>query len=113
MTASNLSRNCIDHKVTPHIAGKENSVIDARTTPHPGYVISQNKRKRVEEIFGWLKTVAGLHKTHHRGATRAQWMFTFARAEYNLVRTRNLLARSCIKPPGQCVQRHRRPNRNP
>jgi len=54
-------------------------------------VISQNKRKRIEEIFGWLKTVAGLRKTRHRGIARVEWMFTFALAGYNLVRMRNLL----------------------
>jgi transposase len=80
-----------DHQVTPHIACKANSSIDARTTRHPGYAISQNKRKRIEEIFGWLKTVAGLRKTRHRGIARVQWMFTFALAGYNLVRMRNLL----------------------
>ena len=80
-----------DHKVTPHIACKQNSIIDARTTRHPGYLISQNKRKRIEEIFGWLKTVAGLRKTRHRGVARVGWMFTFALAGYNLVRMRNLL----------------------
>jgi transposase len=81
-----------DHQVTPHIACKETSIIDARTTRHPGYVISQQKRKRVEEIFGWIKTVAGLRKTRHRGVARVGWMFTFALAAYNLVRMRNLAA---------------------
>jgi transposase len=80
-----------DHQVTPHIACKANSSIDARTTRHPGYAISQTKRKRIEEIFGWLKTVAGLRKTRHRGVARVEWMFTFALAGYNLVRMRNLL----------------------
>src|SRR6516162_7227626 len=83
-----------DHQVTPHIARKANSTIDARTTRHPGYAISQTKRKRIEEIFGWLKTVAGLRKTRHRGVARVQWMFTFALAGYNLVRMRNLLPAS-------------------
>ncbi len=78
-----------DHQVTPHIACKQTSIIDARTTRHPGYVISQQKRKRVEEIFGWVKTVAGLRKTRHRGVARVGWMFTFALAAYNLVRMRN------------------------
>ncbi|HVN90500.1 MAG TPA: transposase, partial [Candidatus Binataceae bacterium] len=59
---------------------------------HPGYRISQQKRQRVEEIFGWLKTVAGLRKTRHRGVARVGWMFSFALAVYNLVRMRNLLA---------------------
>ena len=56
-----------DHQVTPHLARKSTTIIDERTTRHPGYAISQQKRKRVEEIFGWLKTVAGLRKTRHRG----------------------------------------------
>jgi transposase len=81
-----------DHNVTPHIACKASSIIDARTTRHPGYALSQTKRKRIEEIFGWLKTVAGLRKTRHRGVARVEWMFTFALAGYNLVRMRNLLA---------------------
>jgi transposase len=80
-----------DHQVTPHIACKQTSIIDERTTRHPGYVISQQKRKRIEEIFGWLKTVAGLRKTRHRGLARVGWMFTFALAAYNLVRMRNLV----------------------
>lgn len=58
------------HQVTPHIAGKQTSLIDDRTTRHPGYAISQQKRKRVEEIFGSIKTVAGLRKTRHRGVRR-------------------------------------------
>ena len=81
-----------DHQVTPHIARKQGSTIDERTTRHPGYAISQRKRKRVEEIFGWLKTVGGLRKTRHRGIARVGWMFTFALAVYNLVRMRNLAA---------------------
>jgi len=79
-----------DHQVTPHLARKYTSVIDERTTRHPGYAISQQKRKRIEEIFGWLKTIAGLRKTRHRGVARVSWMFTFALAAYNLVRMRNL-----------------------
>ena len=81
-----------DHQVTPHIACKPTSIIGERTTRHPGYAISQQKRKRVEEIFGWLKTVAGLRKTRHRGVARVGWMFTFALAAYNLVRMRNLIS---------------------
>src|SRR5216683_2602789 len=81
-----------DHQVTPHVACKATTIIDARTTRHPGYLISQQKRKRIEEIFGWLKTVAGLRKTRHRGAARVGWMFRFALAVYNLVRMRNLLS---------------------
>ncbi len=79
-----------DHQVTPHLACKRSTIIDQRTTRHPGYLISQRKRKRIEEIFGWLKTVAGLRKTRHRGVARVGWMFSFALAAYNLVRMRNL-----------------------
>jgi transposase len=80
--------------VTPHVAqhrhARRSSAIDARTTRHEGYAISQRKRKRVEEIFGWIKTVGGLRKTRHRGRKRVSWMFTFAAAAFNLVRMRNL-----------------------
>jgi transposase len=79
--------------VTPHVAQNDKhrrSAIDTRTTRYPGYLISQKKRKRVEEIFGWLKTVGGLRKLRHRGIDRVDWMFTFAVAAYNLVRLRNL-----------------------
>ncbi len=81
-------------EITPHIAGKNASYssIDGRTTRHPGYALSQKKRKRVEEIFGWLKTVGLMRKTRHRGLARVGWMFTFATAVYNLVRIRNLAA---------------------
>ena len=85
-------RELREHGVTPHLACRPNSAIDARTTRHPSYAISQRKRKRIEEIFGWLKTVAGLRKTRHRGLARVGWMFTFALAAYNLVRMRNLLS---------------------
>jgi transposase len=81
--------------VTPHVAQNDThrrSAIDQRTTRHPGYQISQRKRKRVEEIFGWLKTIGGLRKLRHRGRERVEWMFTFAVAVYNLVRLRNLVA---------------------
>jgi IS5 family transposase len=80
--------------VTPHVAQNtsgRSSRIDGRTSRHAGYKISQTKRKRVEEVFGWIKTTAGLRKTRHRGRDRVSWMFTFAAAAYNLVRMRNLL----------------------
>lgn len=80
-----------EHRVTAHFALKPSSIIDQRTTRHPGYATSQRKRKQVEEIFGWLKTVAGLRKARHRGVARVGWMFTFALSAYNLVRLRNLL----------------------
>ena len=80
-------------KVTPHVAQnnkRRKSAIDGRTTRHGGYAISQRKRKRVEEIFGWLKTVGGMRKLRHRGMELVGWMFTLAAAAYNLVRIRNL-----------------------
>jgi transposase len=80
-------------KVTPHVAQNNKarkSGIDGRTTRHAGYLISQRKRKRVEEIFGWMKTVGGMRKLRHRGLHLVGWMFTFAAAAYNLVRIRNL-----------------------
>jgi IS5 family transposase len=81
-----------DLGITPHIAAKARlGAIDGRTTRHAGYAISQRKRKRIEEIFGWLKTVAQLRKTRHRGKRRVGWMFRFALAAYNLVRMRNLV----------------------
>jgi transposase len=81
-------------KVTPHVAqnnARRSSAIDARTTRHPGYAVSQRKRKRVEEVFGWLKTVALMRKVRHRGRQLVEWMFTMAAAAYNLVRIRNLV----------------------
>ncbi len=81
-------------KVTPHVAQNtknRRSAIDARTTRHPGYAISQRKRKRVEEIFGWMKTVGLLRKLRHRGGRRVTWIFRFTAAAYNLVRLRNLV----------------------
>jgi IS5 family transposase len=81
-----------EHRVTPHFACKSTSIIDQRTTRHPGYELSQRKRKRVEEIFGWVKTVGGLRKTRHRGLALVDWMFTLALAAYNLVRMRNLIS---------------------
>jgi transposase len=77
-------------KATPHVAQKKHSAIDGRTTRHAGYAISQQKRKRVEEIFGWMKTVGGIRKLRHRGLELVGWMFTFTAAAYNLVRIRNL-----------------------
>jgi thiamine pyrophosphate-dependent acetolactate synthase large subunit-like protein len=67
------------------------SAIDQRTTRHAGYKVSQKKRKRMEEVFGWLKTVGMLRKTRHRGIHKVGWVFTFAAAAYNLVRMRNLV----------------------
>ena len=82
---------------TPHVAQntkRRSSAIDERTTRHPGYSVSQRKRKCIEEIFGWLKMVGLMRKTRHRGTDRVGWMFTFAVAAFNLVRIRNLTARA-------------------
>ncbi len=82
-------------QVTPHVAQNDTnrrSAIDERTTRHEGYGISQRKRKRVEEVFGWMKMVALQRKTRFRGLERVGWMFTIAAAAYNLVRMRNLQA---------------------
>jgi transposase len=82
--------------VTPHVAQNDKraggSAIDGRTVRHGGYAVSQRKRKRIEEVFGWVKTVASLRKTRHRGLERVAWTFTFTAAAYNLVRLRNLLS---------------------
>lgn len=84
-----------DLNATPHVAQNDNrrggSAIDRRTTRHAGYQISLRKRKRIEEVFGWIKTVAMLRKTRHRGVFKVGWVFTFAAAAYNLVRMRTLL----------------------
>ena len=79
--------------VTPHVAQNDKnrrSAIDARTTRHEGYLVSQLKRKRVEETFGWGKVIGLIRKARVRGLARVGSMFTFAMAAYNLVRMRNL-----------------------
>ncbi len=78
--------------LTPHVAQKieTHTSIDGRTTRHKGYAVSQRRRKRVEEVFGWMKTVGVLRKARHRGTRLVGWMFEFAAAAYNLVRMRNL-----------------------
>jgi len=81
-------------RVTPHVAQNttyRRSAIDGRTTQHAGYAVSQRLRKRIEEPFGWMKTIAGLRQTKHRGAERVGWTFTFAAAAYNLIRLTKLL----------------------
>ena len=80
--------------VRPHVAqntSRRRSAIDGRTTRHPGYGMSQRIRKRIEEAFGWVKTVAGLRKTKLRGLPKVDWAFTFAAAAYNLVRVPKLI----------------------
>jgi IS5 family transposase len=84
------ARGC---KVTPHVATRDRgSAIDGRTTRHAGYEVSQRIRKRIEEIFGWLKTVGTLSRVKLRGQPKVESLFTFALAAYNLVRIRNLLS---------------------
>ena len=92
-----LRRMC----VTPHIARNDTidkhgrqrpSSIDARTTRHEGYAVSQRARKRIEEAFGWAKTIAGCAKAKLRGTQRVAFRFTFAMAAYNLIRMPRLLA---------------------
>ena len=81
--------------VTPHVSQNTKraggSTIDGRTTRHEGYQVSQRKRKRIEEVFGWIKTVGTLRKTRHRGLETVRWVFTFTATAYNLVRMRNLM----------------------
>jgi transposase len=80
---------------TPHVARKTSrGAIDGRTTRHAGYAVSQRVRKRVEEIFGWMKTVGLLRKLRHRGVERVNWIFVFTAAAYNLVRMRTLALRA-------------------
>jgi transposase len=87
-----------ERNVTPHVSENTNrpggSALDGRTTRHAGYQVSQRKRKRIEEVFGWLKTVGMLRKTRHHGIFKVGWVFTFAAAAYNLVRMRKLTLRS-------------------
>src|SRR5205085_2474181 len=77
--------------ITPHVAQKRQyTAVDQRTTRHPGYAVSQRKRKLVEQAFGWMKTVGLMRKLRHRGGELVDWMFTFTAAAYNLVRLRTL-----------------------
>jgi transposase len=94
------SREFVAHlramQATPHVAqfgttGHRGSAIDGRTTRHAGYRVSQQKRKLVEQGFGWMKTVGGLRKLRHRGGPLVTWVFTFAAAAYNIVRMRRLI----------------------
>jgi hypothetical protein len=93
--AQDLVMELRELNVRPHIAQNTSgrrSAIDRRTTRHRGYAMSQRVRKRIEEAFGWIKTVAGLKKTRFRGLARVDLAFTFAAAAYNLVRLPRLLA---------------------
>jgi len=83
--------------ITPHVAQNNTnrrSAVDERTTRHAGYEVSQRKRKRVEQVFGWMKMVGMLRKVKLRGIDKVGWLFTFTGAAYNLCRLRNLMART-------------------
>jgi transposase len=81
--------------ITPHVAQKvKGSAVDGRTTRHAGYLVSQQKRKLIEQVFGWMKTVGGLRKLRHRGGELVDWIVTFTAAAYNLIRLRTLLTRA-------------------
>jgi IS5 family transposase len=86
---------CRERGCTPHVSQNDTnrrSAIDARTTRHPGYRISTIKRKRIEEPFGWMKTIGGLRKTRHRGRDLVEWFFVLTATAYNLVRIPRILA---------------------
>lgn len=93
-------KECRGMRVVAHVAQNHarrgGSAIDGRTTRHAGYAISQRKRKRIEECFGWLKTIALMRKVRHRGVCKVHWIFTLACAAYNLVRIRNLAAAAWV-----------------
>ena len=85
--------NCRALIITPHVAQNQargGSALDARTTRHPGYALSQWVRKRVEEAFGWMKTIGGLRKTRYRGRDRVQMHAYLVAAAYNLIRIAKL-----------------------
>jgi transposase len=79
-----------ERNVTPHVAAKDTSRLDQRTLRHGGYSVSQTIRKRVEEIFGWLKTVGNFRRTRYRGVARTQQAAYMAGAAFNLIRIANL-----------------------
>jgi transposase len=86
--------SCRELEITPHVAHNDarpgGSALDARTTRHPGYALSQRVRKRVEETFGWMKTIGGLRKTRYRGRDRVQMHAYLVAAAYNLIRIAKL-----------------------
>jgi transposase len=88
---ANLRERMISPHVAQNTAGRR-SAIDRRTTRHSGYAVSQRVRKRIEEVFGWVKASAGLRKTRHRGLNRVGWTFTLTATAYNLIRLPKLLA---------------------
>ena len=89
---SNFVDPCRELGFTPHVAARKYSRIDARTTRHVGYEISQRKRKRVEEPFGWMKNVGLLRKLRHRGRENVDWLFRMTATAYNITRLKGLMA---------------------
>jgi len=83
--------DCRERGITPHVAGKKRSAIDGRTTRHPGYGASQKVRKRIEQVFGWLKTVGGLRKSRYKGRAKTRLYAFMAGAAYNLLRMTKLI----------------------
>ena len=89
-----LVKQLRQQRVTPHVAQNNtnrSSALDGRTTRHAGYAVSQRKRKRVEEIFGGMKTIGLMRKVRHRGRELVEWMFTYTAAAYNLMRMGKLV----------------------
>ena len=89
---SNFVDPCRALGFTPHVAARKYSRIDARTTRHAGYEISQRKRKRVEEPFGWMKAYGLLGKLRHRGRENVDWLFRLTATAYNITRLKSLVA---------------------
>ena len=85
-----LVKECRSLKVTPHVAQKERSAIDRRTTRHEGYRFNQRVRKRVEEVLGWVKTVGGGRKLRYCGVAGNWFWMEMTTASYNLVRLAKL-----------------------
>ena len=84
---------CREMGITPHVAIRtRGSGVDRRTTRHEGYAISQIKRKRVEEPFGWMKTYGLMRKLRHRGRENIDWLFRLTATAYNIIRLRRLMA---------------------
>ena len=94
-------------EATPHVTQNDKvrrSAIDGRTTRHPGYAISQRKRKRIEEVFGWIKSSAGLRKTRHCGTARVGWIFTLNAAGLQLGATAQAAGYCGLATGGVCTE---------
>lgn len=82
---------CRKRGVTPHVAQKKNSALDERTTRHPGYKASQKVRKRIEQVFGWMKTIGGVRKSRYKGRAKTELYGLMAGSAYNLLRMAKLM----------------------